>query len=159
MSGIQTSNITTAADQNLVLDPNGTGEVILQNNSGAGETPISVDNAGVVKKLDVDELTDAGATDAGDVLMLQRGESILKIDADAVGGAGQAIPGPEDVTADPPFESGSGTLTDPWYITPSVVNEPGGSASSAQNITVINQKPGSILNFQVLEGTSRFNKE
>ena len=48
MSGIQTSTITTATDANLELDPAGTGKIVLTENVGGGETPISTNNEGKV---------------------------------------------------------------------------------------------------------------
>ena len=64
MAGIQTSQITTATDGDLSLNPAGTGKVVLPDLSGSGEVPMGVDTAGNVKPLDEREFDELTAVDA-----------------------------------------------------------------------------------------------
>lgn len=68
-----------------------------------------------------------------------------------------ANPDPSDVSAVPPFDGGSGTKADPYIITPAIVQVPGGTATSAQLITIVNQPALSIGTWEVQAGgVSRF---
>ena len=68
---IQTSTITTQTNGDLTLDPNGTGEVVLADEVGNGQTPLGTNNDGEVGELDTSQLpeipTDA---DTGDLVMV-----------------------------------------------------------------------------------------
>ena len=60
MAGIQTSKITTAAADDLVLDPAAGKQVQVKSvdATNPGETPVSVGTDGTVKRLDVSSLTE-----------------------------------------------------------------------------------------------------
>ncbi len=157
MSGIQTSTITTATDANLALDPAGTGKIVITDEVGGGETPLSTDNEGKVGELNTDALTLLPDEPIeSDLVMIQSGGVQYKVAATAIGGSSNADPSPSDVTANPPFEGGNGTQGDPYILTPAVVPIPGGSTTSAQYITVANQSPGTIASFLPSPGGARF---
>jgi len=154
---IQTSRIQTESDDNLTISPAGQGEVILEKQKGAGEVIISASNEGVVKKADFAQFpSNTSSLDDTDLFVIQRAGGTLRVPASEVGGTKVAIPLPGDITADPPFAGGAGSITDPFICTPSVVTVPGGSTTSVQEISVFNQPISSVISFEVLEGTQRF---
>ena len=146
MAGIQTSQITTATDGDLSLNPAGTGNVVLPDLAGSGEVPMGVDTDGNIKPLDEREFDQLTAVDPGDKIMVQRGTGYYYVDATDLGGLGLADPNPptdiEWLPADPP---GTGTKTDPYVLTPATVNAPGGSATSVESCRIINQKPDTLV--------------
>ena len=140
---IQTSSITTSSDGNLSLDPNGTGEVFLANETGGGEKPLAADNTGKVKQLDNTALSELPqGTTSGDLIVVQRSNVHYKLDAAELGSK-LANPEPADVSASPDFLGGSGTAADPFILTPVTVNSLGGAAQSVQQITIVGQSPDS----------------
>jgi hypothetical protein len=56
-------------------------------------------------------------------------------------------PAPSDFTANPAFVSGTGTQADPFIITPSTVATPGGTAQSAQQLSLTGLKVGAAINW------------
>lgn len=146
MAGIQTSQITTATDGDLSLNPAGTGKVVLPDLSGSGEVPMAVDTDGNIKPLDEREFDELTAVDPGDHIMVQRGADYYYIDATNLGGLGLADPNPpNDIEWLPSTPSGSGTQADPYVLTPATVYVPGGTATSVESCRIINQKPDSLL--------------
>ena len=155
MAGIQTSKITTAAEDDLILDP-ATGKKVKMTAvtaNGAGDTPVSVKPDGTVEKLDASTLTELTDTEATDWLLVQAGTvrndptagdtvvgQIYKIDGDNLGGGKPADPKPGEITASPNFEGGTGTIDDPFIISPATSPQPGASVESAQYITISDQK-------------------
>jgi hypothetical protein len=63
-----------------------------------------------------------------------------------------ANPTPADVSAVPPFDGGDGSKDNPFIITPSIVQTPGGTATSVQRITIINQPALSVGTWEVQSG-------
>jgi len=138
---IQTSSITTSQDGNLSINPTGTGEVFLSNETGGGEKPLAADNTGKLKQLDTSALLTLPQGPAtGDLLVVQRNDDQYKLDASGLSSKG-ANPSPFEVTASPDFLGGSGTATDPYIISPATVNSLGGSARSEQQIFITGQAP------------------
>ena len=56
-------------------------------------------------------------------------------------------PGPSDFAVNPAFVSGTGTQADPFIITPSTVATPGGTAQSAQQLSLTGLKVGAAINW------------
>ena len=56
-------------------------------------------------------------------------------------------PGPSDFAANPAFVSGTGTQADPFIITPSTVATAGGTAQSAQQLSLTGLKVGAAINW------------
>ena len=141
---IQTSSITTETNGDLSLDPNGTGKVKLTDLAGTSTEQLAVDSDGNIEKLDSTALPQLPDTETGDVVVVQAGTTragvvagdIYKIDARDIIGPSVLDPSPTDVTAVPPFVGGDGTQGNPYIISPASVSEAGGSATSAQLITV-----------------------
>ena len=146
--GIQTSQITTSNNDDLSLNPAGTGKVVLPDLSGAGEVPMAVDADGKVKPLDETKLTQLDAIDPSDLIMVQRGSEYFSFDANELGGgAAFSDPQPGDLTWTPSTPSGSGTQASPYVLTPATSFNPGGTLTAAETCVVNNQKPDSILLF------------
>ena len=155
MAGIQTSKITTAASDDLILDP-ATGKKVKMTSvtaNEAGDTPVSIKTDGTVEKLDASTLTELTDTEASDWLLVQAGTvrsdatagdtvigQIYKIDGDNLGGGKPADPDPGNVGAAPNFEGGTGTIDNPYIITPATCPQPGASVESTQYITITGQK-------------------
>jgi hypothetical protein len=60
-------------------------------------------------------------------------------------GASRSItPAPADVTASPAFVSGTGTVADPFLLSPSTVSTGGGTASSTQELTISGPVGGQV---------------
>ena len=160
-----TNSITSSASSDLSLEPAAGKDLKFVNTVAAnpGEIPVSVDNTtGKVKKLDASSLTELGEIEPGDWVVVQSGPSreddtagtvasgnLFKVDGENIGTSGPppANPNPGDVTAEPGFEGGTGTSTDPYVLTPKTVSFAGGSTISNQLIKVSNQVPGAVLNF------------
>lgn len=68
---VNTSLVTSAGTNgNVTINPNGTGNVVLTKNAGAGEEIVGVDNGGVVKKFALASLAaKAAAVDTDKVLI------------------------------------------------------------------------------------------
>ena len=137
--GIQTTNITTAAGDDLVLDPAVGQATKIQSvdktrvdGEPAADTPISVSSTGSVQKANLASLPQLGAADLTntDFLALQRADGdYFKIKGDELG-SGQAIdPGDNAVLGISPAPlSGTGSAADPYVLRTQVVDSPGGSA-------------------------------
>ena len=65
-----------------------------------------------------------------------------------------ANPAPSDVAATPAFVSGTGTQADPFVISPSTVAAPGGTATSAQTITINGKADDTIAFVDLTAGTN-----
>ena len=164
MSGIQTSKITTATDENLQLDPAGSGKVKINGLEGASVCQIAVDANGEVQKLNADELPEMSEPVSGDKIVVQAGSSrsaenivagyIYGVDTDNVVGSKGIDPSPADVEATPAFLGGSGTQSDPYICTPSSVSEPGGTANSVQTISVIGTELALVSMTDISEGAA-----
>jgi len=154
---IQTSKVITALDANLELEPQGTGKVQLNGLQGAstGDSQVSVDNLGQVKKLDANALPSIQSL-SGDKIIIQAGSNradqgvevgeIYSLDISGFSGGGAIDPLPADVSANPAFVGGSGTEQDPYVCSPVVVSQAGGTAETVEEITV-NGVDGGIVNF------------
>jgi hypothetical protein len=158
--GIQTSKITTKADEDLSLNPAGTGKVIVNNLSGSGEVPVSVDTSGNIKSLDESEFDSLDASNPGDLVLLQREGQHYKVDASELGGLGLADPGPGDIIWFPTDPPGSGFQGDPFILTPQTVFFSGFSAVSLESCQIINQRPASLVLIEEVGGAvgSRMNQ-
>lgn len=76
---VQTSSVTTAANGNLSLTPNGTGGIVASPLSGSGNRPVKVNNAGLMSLFSPSDLT-AGTPTATDVVMVDIGGVPRKTD-------------------------------------------------------------------------------
>jgi len=151
---IYTSKITTNQDGDLSIDPNGTGEVKLTKLAGQGEVPLSVNNTGEVGKLDNRDLTELEAVTGGDIITVQRGDTHFKVDADEFVGGGIADPTLANVSWIPSQPPGSGTLEDPFVLTPAVVATPGGAAGSIEQMALTGLRSGAQVLVTEQAGTA-----
>ena len=161
---VTTASITSDAVSDLTIEP-ATGKKLKLANAAAanpGEIPISIDNAtGELKKLDTSQLTELTDIDTGDWVVVQAGTAraddtagttvagdLYKVDGENVGGGSKPIdPSPSDLTAQPSFEGGTGTATDPFILTPLTSSVVGGTVLSDQVIVIANQKSYSPVLF------------
>lgn len=144
---IQTSQITTESDGDLSLNPNGTGKVVLTDEIGAAK-PLGLSVDGEMEELNTSAL-DVLPSDPedSDLLIVQRSGAQYRVSATDIGGSPTANPDPLNVTAVPPFVSGSGTLEDPYVCTPATVSVPGGSENTVQLITISDQRSFAVGRF------------
>ena len=157
MAGIETSRITTAAANDLTIQPASGKKTLLKsvNSTNPGVTPIATASDGEVKALkfsDLNDITDQADED-DDWMMIQDvsdGNKIKKIQAGEVlgGGGGVYNPTPGDISSSPPFLGGSGTETDPFRLTPEICGTPGAGVDSRHLITVSGGKDGKMLLFE-----------
>ena len=98
---VHTSEITSASDDgDISLNPNGSGNFVLQDLSGGGERQVGVDNSGAVKPLNAKNLaTLPSTTEDSDVVVVQRGEVKYQASANLFGGGGG--PGAGDIIWEP----------------------------------------------------------
>ena len=76
---VNTSLVTSAATNgNVTINPNGSGNVVLTKNAGAGEEIVGVDNGGVVKKFSLSSLATKSAGDATDKVLVEESGGVKK---------------------------------------------------------------------------------
>jgi len=151
---IYSSKITTAANTDLTIDPEGIGEIKLNKLSGNGELPLGVaDSDGEVRAFDHRNLNQATVIDPGDLLMVQRqnastGETeYYSIDAENLGGADLSDLNPPNVSWLPSDPPGSGTQGDPYRLTPVDVTGPGQVVSSVETMIISGLNANAIVPF------------
>jgi hypothetical protein len=148
---IQTSQITTASNGNLTLNPNGTGKIVLQKMNGTdGERPLGAANTdGEVHAFNHELLQEVpNGTTEGDLIMVQREDPVtgdpgyFSADASLLGGVPLLGPLPRpsmEITFEP-HVIGSGTLDDPFLLSEVVVRNPGDSAQSNETCTITTEE-------------------
>jgi hypothetical protein len=158
--GIQTSQVTTAENENLVLEPAGSGRVTIPDLLGSGELPISVDNSGSIKELDEREFASLSDLNSGDLIMVQRGSKYYSIDASYLGGFNVAVITPEDIEWTPTTPPGSGSAGNPFVLSPLTVPYVGLSAYSTESCRILNQLPDAVVLVEEVGGVvgSRMNQ-
>jgi len=143
---LHTSEITSAGNGDISLNPNGTGKVKLNKLAGNGELPIGVANAnGEVRPFDHRQLTELSAVDPDDLLLVQREDSYFTVDASTLGGSSLGDPLPGNISWVPYTPPGSGTQSDPWRLAPITVDTPGGVGTSAETMIVSGMKPNIVI--------------
>ena len=159
---IQTSQITTAANGDLTIDPNGTGKIVLTKLAGGGELPLGAADAdGNVHSFDHSQLTElpGGATD-GDLIMVQRGGEYYSVDASTLGGIPLLDPDPRpssEITFNPGPQGGTGTKDDPFVLSEVICPTPGGTVQSNEicTITTTERCPALLPMYDQSEGDAK----
>jgi hypothetical protein len=155
--GVQTSSITSGSNEDITINPAGTGEIVLPALSPSQSTskPMGVvdssKEAGVLNFL---TLAEGGDPAANDLVLIQRGSSYIQANAGDFGGTSFADPtAPEDIQWAPSTPPGSGTQEDPYILTAKTVGAVGGTVDSDESVTIINQKSGSTLLVTEISGS------
>ena len=135
---VQTSSITTAANGNLSVSPNGTGQVVISPLGGSNNQPVGVDNVGQLYQFNITDL--AAGTPAGtDILMMEIGGNQEKVTAQQLVDASNAI-NLTGLSVTQNAASGAGALTytntsGVFTYTPPTIGGLGGIGLAALSIT------------------------
>ena len=139
---VQTSQVTTASNGNLQLNPDGNGKVRLNKLAGSSNLPVGVDNNGDTKHFKLTELTVKATPVGTDEVMIQSGADVLKCTLTALvtagggggGGGGITLTDLSAVTGSPAVAGGSfaySNTTGAFTYTPSLTY----AAGSALDLT------------------------
>ena len=151
---IHTSRITTQSDGDLSIDPNGTGEVKLTKLAGNGEVPLSVNTEGEVGPLDNRDLPPIDSPGGTDIISIQRGADHFAVNAEEFVGGGVAEITVDNISWSPTTPAGSGTLADPFVLTPATVATPGGEAESVEKMELSGLRSGAQVVISEEGGTA-----
>ena len=151
---IHTSRITTQSDGDLSIDPNGTGEVKLTKLAGNGEVPLSVNTEGEVGPLDNRDLPPIDSPGGTDIISIQRGADHFAVNAEEFVGGGVAEITVDNISWSPTTPAGSGTLADPFVLTPATVATPGGEAESVEKMGLSGLRSGAQVVISEEGGTA-----
>ena len=153
---IQTSQITTDANGDLTIAPNGTGETkvasvdVARVDTGTTEdTPVSVAQDGTIKKTDISTLPEVVVDNlvATDLIAVQKADGdFYHVKAEDLSSAGIINP-PDNatLTITPTPGSGAGTQASPFILTAVTVSNPGDTVQTIEVFSISGAPPNGIL--------------
>ena len=153
---IQTSQITTDANGDLTIAPNGTGETkvasvdVARVDTGTTEdTPVSVAQDGTIKKTDISTLPEVVVDNlvATDLIAVQKADGdFYHVKAEDLSSAGVINP-PDNatLTITPTPGSGAGTQASPFILTAVTVSNPGDTVQTIEVFSISGAPPNGIL--------------
>lgn len=158
---VQTSQVTTASNGTLQLNPNGSGKVRLNKLGGAGNQPVGVDNNGDTKKFIVSELG-ARTPETSDFVMIQQnsGSTVTRCSLDQAVSAGGGIKF-SNLSVSTGGASGGGALAynntnGVFTFSPASLGDMGGITLSSLSVTSAAASGGGALSYNNSNGRFTF---